>query len=63
MAYTIDPYDTNLVGNLINHTVITHAYAPVSFTPGQFTATRRARISGKSLDCGDNAVVDFRRKP
>jgi hypothetical protein len=35
VAHTVDANHTNLVGNLVNHAVVTHADAPVVLAPGQ----------------------------
>jgi hypothetical protein len=60
MAHTIDPHDTDFVGDFIYHTVVAYADTPVIFAAGEFSATGRAWVSGKCLNCGNYTVVNVR---
>ena len=63
VADTVDAYDANLVGDLVNHAVVTYADAPVVLAPDEFAATRRACVGRKPSNRRDDAVVNLRGKP
>jgi hypothetical protein len=46
MAHAVDAHYANVIRNLLNHTVVANADAPVVFAAGQFAATGRTRVRG-----------------
>ena len=63
VADTVDAYDTNLVGNLVNHAVVTYADTPVVLAPDEFAAARRARVCRERSNCRDDTVVNLGGEP
>jgi hypothetical protein len=63
VADTVDTYDANLIGDLVNHAVVAYADAPVVLAPGQFAATGRARVCRQCPNRRNDPVVNLRGEP
>ena len=63
VANTVDAYDANLVGDLVNHTVVTYADAPVVLAPDELAATGRAWVCRQRSNRRDDTVVNLRGEP
>jgi hypothetical protein len=50
VAHTVDTHHANRVGDLVNHTVIADADAPIVFAARQLAATGRTRLYRERLD-------------
>jgi len=63
MTNTVDSHNPNLIRNLVNHPVITHAYAPVLFATNQLAAPGRAWVGCQRLNGCEDAVANTGREP
>lgn len=62
MAHSVDAHDANLVGDLVDHTLVAGADAIVVFAARQFATARRAWVGCQRLDRRDDVVVSLGRK-
>jgi hypothetical protein len=63
VADAVDAYDANLVGNLVNHPVVTYPDASVVLASRQFAATGRARDCCQRSNRRNDAVVNVGGEP
>lgn len=62
MAHSVDTHDANLVGDLVNHTIVTDADAPVVFAARQLATAGRTWVRCQCLNRRDHVVVSLGRK-
>jgi len=63
VANTVNAYHANLVGNFVNHAVVTYADTPVVVAPDEFAAARRSWGCRERSNRRDDTVVNLGGKP
>jgi hypothetical protein len=62
MSDAINSHNSNRIGNLIDHTIVTHANPPVVLCSSEFAAANRTRIVCETAQCISYAKSHIERE-
>jgi hypothetical protein len=63
MPDSVNSHNSNLVRNVVDHTVIANADAPIVLASAQLPAAGRPRIPGERGNAINHLIVNAGRKP